>query len=173
NAQRPVDSASRRKIFTCQPKSAAGRLRSGEVTSFGAQAESDCARQILTTLGRRAYRRPATAEEMATLLSFFENGRKEGGFDDGIELALRLLLASPQFLVRAEREPATVRPGQAYSVSDLELASRLSFFLWSSIADDELIGVAAERRLSQPAVLEQQVRRMLADPRSEALVSNF
>src|SRR6266487_3391678 len=82
NAERPVDSASRRKIFTCRPQSAAGRPRSGEVTSFGAQAESDCARQILTTLGRRAYRRPATAEEMATLLSFFENGRKEGGFDD-------------------------------------------------------------------------------------------
>jgi len=173
NAERPADSASRRKIFTCQPKSAASRLRSGEVTSFGAQAESDCARQILTTLARRAYRRPATAEEMATLLSFFENGRKEGGFDDGIELALRLLLASPQFLVRAEREPTAARTGQVYAISDLELASRLSFFLWSSIPDDELIRVAAERRLSQPAVLEQQVRRMLADARSEALVSNF
>src|SRR5262245_60688269 len=159
NAERPVDSASRGKVFTCHPKSAA--------------AESGCARQILTTLARRAYRRPATAEEMATLLSFFETGRKEGGFDDGIELALRLVLASPQFLVRAEREPSAVQTGQAYAISDLELASRLSFFLWSSIPDDELIGVAAKRRLNQPAVLEQQVRRMLADPRSEALVSNF
>src|SRR6266508_4145394 len=173
NAQRPVDSASRRKIFTYRPKSAASRLRSREVTSFGAQGESECGKQILTTLARRAYRRPPTAEEIATLLSFFENGRRDGGFDDGIELALRLLLASPQFLVRAEREPATVQAGQAYAIGDLELASRLSFFLWSSIPDDELNKVATERRLSQPAVLEQQVRRMLADPRSEALVSNY
>jgi hypothetical protein len=173
NAQRPVDSASRRKIFTCRPESAARRLRSPEVTSFGAQGETECGKQILTTLARRAYRRPPTAEEIATLLSFFENGRRDGGFDDGIELALRLLLASPQFLVRAEREPAAVQAGQAYAIGDLELASRLSFFLWSSIPDDELNKVAAERRLSQPAVLEQQVRRMLADARSEALVSNY
>jgi len=161
NAERPADSASRRKVFTCRPKPASSA------------SEGECAKQILTTMARRAYRRPATAEEIATLLSFFENGRKDGSFDDGIELALRLLLASPQFLVRAEREPATVQAGQAYAISDIELASRLSFFLWSSIPDDELIGLAAERRLSQPAVLEKQVRRMLADPRSEALVSNF
>jgi len=175
NAERPADSASRRRVFTCRPKSAsaASRLRSPEVTSLGAQGEGECAKQILTTMARRAYRRPATAEELTTLLSFFESGRKDGGFDDGIELALRLLLASPQFLVRAEREPATVQAGQAYAISDLELASRLSFFLWSSIPDDELIGLAAERRLSQPAVLVKQVLRMLADPRSEALVSNF
>jgi mono/diheme cytochrome c family protein len=174
NAERVGDSASRRKVFTCRPNATATRrLRSPEVASFGAQGESDCARQILTTLARRAYRRPATAEEMAALLSFFESGRKEGGFDDGIEMALRLMLASPQFLVRGEREPATVQAGQPYAISDLELASRLSFFLWSSIPDDELIKRAVERRLSQPAVLEQQVRRMIADPRSEALVSNF
>jgi uncharacterized protein DUF1592/uncharacterized protein DUF1588/uncharacterized protein DUF1587/uncharacterized protein DUF1585/uncharacterized protein DUF1595/cytochrome c len=189
NAERTGDSASRRRVFTCRPKSAtaASRLRPLGVTSFGAQgrrrspeaatlgaySESDCARQILTTLARRAYRRPPTAEDMAALLSFFEGGRKEGGFDDGIEMALRLMLASPQFLVRAEREPATVHAGLAYAISDVELASRLSFFLWSSIPDDELIRLAAERRLSQPAVLEHQVRRMLADARSEALVSNF
>ena len=158
NAERPGDSASRRKVFTCRPKLA---------------GESECARQILTTLARRAYRRPPTAEEIATLLSFFENGRRDGSFDDGIELALRLLLAGPQFLVRGEREPADVRAGHAYSISGVELASRLSFFLWSSIPDDELITLASKGRLSQPAVLEQQVRRMLADPRSEALVSNF
>ena len=161
NAERPGDSASRRKVFTCRPKLASPA------------SESECARQILTTLARRAYRRPPTAEEIATLLSFFENGRRDGSFDDGIELALRLLLASPQFLVRGEREPATVRAGQAYSIGDFELASRLSFFLWSSLPDDELITLAAKGRLSQPAMLERQVRRMLADTRSEALVSNF
>src|SRR5262245_10569518 len=182
NAVRPVDAAIRHKIFSCHPKSAASEsgpasakapARSRRSSPELGASEGGCARQILTTLARRAYRRPATAEEMATLLSFFENGRKAGGFDDGIELALRLLLASPQFLVRGEREPSAVRPGQAYAISDLELASRLSFFLWSSFPDDELIGVAVERRLNQPAVLERQVRRMLADPRSEALVSNF
>jgi hypothetical protein len=106
-------------------------------------------------------------------MTFFGEGRKEATFEDGIEYALRFLLASPQFLVRAEREPATVRAGQAYRITDLELASRLSFFLWSSIPDDELITVAARGRLGQPAVLAQQVRRMLKDPRSDTLVTNF
>jgi hypothetical protein len=161
NAERPADSASRRKVFTCRPKSATPA------------SETECARQILTTLAQRAYRRPPEAGELATLLSFFENGRKEGGFDDGIELALRLMLASPQFLVRAEREPATAKAGQPYVISDTELASRLSFFLWSTIPDEELIALASQRKLSQPAVLERQVRRMLADPRSESLVTNF
>ena len=159
NAQRPPDSASRRKVFTCKPANAAG--------------EATCARQILTTLARRAYRRPPTAQEMTTLLAFYGEGRKGGTFDDGIELGLRLLLASPQFLVRGEQEPPSLRAGQAYRITDLELASRLSFFLWSSLPDDELITVATQGRLSQPRVLEQQVRRMLADPRSEALVTNF
>jgi hypothetical protein len=163
NAQRPVDSASREKVFTCRPR------------STQTASESACATQILTTLARRAYRRPPTPQEVATLRSFFDQGRKDATFDDGIEYALRLLLASPQFLVRAEREPAiaTVRAGQTYRITDLELASRLSFFLWSSIPDDELIAVASQGRLKQPQVLEQQVKRMLADPRSEALVSNF
>jgi hypothetical protein len=159
NAQRPPDSASRRKVFTCRAAVAA--------------KEQECARQILTTLARRAYRRPPTTQEIATLLSFYDEGRKGATVDDGIEFALRFLLASPQFLVRAEREPADVRAGQTYRVTDLELASRLSFFLWSSFPDDELIDLASQRRLSQPRVLEQQVRRMLADPRSEALVANF
>src|SRR6185436_415016 len=113
NAERPADSASRRKVLTCRPKPASPAN------------ESECARQILTPLARRAYRRPPTAEEIATLLSFFEKGRAENGFDDGIELALRLVLSSPQFLVRGEREPAAVRAGLAYAISDLELASRL------------------------------------------------
>ncbi|HEY6506366.1 MAG TPA: DUF1592 domain-containing protein, partial [Vicinamibacterales bacterium] len=161
NAQRPEDSASRRKVLTCRPSPAQ------------ASQERACARQILTTLARRAYRRPPTAPEVEALLSFFDKGRADGVFDDGIEYGLRLILASPQFLVRAEREPAGARAGQAYRITDLELASRLSFFLWSSLPDDELIGLATQARLSQPRVLEQQVRRMLADRRSDALVSNF
>jgi mono/diheme cytochrome c family protein len=166
NAQRPEDSASRRRVFTCHPVAPA--------------QEPTCAKQILTTFARRAYRRPATAQDVATLMTFFDEGRKgpstssgQAPFEDGIEYALRLLLTSPQFLVRGEREPVAVRAGQPYRISDLELASRLSFFLWSSIPDDELITVASQGRLNQPKVLEQQVRRMLADPRSDALVSNF
>jgi hypothetical protein len=159
NAHRPADSASRRQIFVCTPAQPA--------------QESACARQIFTTLARRAYRRPATQQELTMLLSFFEQGRKDGAFEDGVELGLRVLLASPSFLVRAEREPATVRVGQPYKLTDLELASRLSFFLWSSIPDDELLALAGAGRLSQAGVLEQQVRRMLKDPRSEALVTNF
>ena len=159
NAQRPADSASRRKIFACRPSSS--------------MPESTCARQILTSLARRAYRRPPTVSEITTAMTFFNDGRKGATFEDGIEYGLRFVLSSPQFLVRAEREPVTVRAGQAYRVTDLELASRLSFFLWSSIPDDELITVAAQGRLSQPTVLAQQVRRMLKDPRSDALVTNF
>jgi mono/diheme cytochrome c family protein len=159
NAQRPPDSASRRKVLTCRP--------SAKVN------DTTCAKQVLTTLARRAYRRTPTAPEIATAMTFFDEGRKGATFEDGIEFALRFILANPQFLVRAEREPAAARAGQAYRISDVELASRLSFFLWSSIPDEELIAVAGQGRLSQPRVLEQQVRRMLADPRSEALVSNF
>ena len=106
-------------------------------------------------------------------MTFYQEGRRSGTFDEGIELALRRLLASPQFIVRAEKEPASVAAGQPYRITDLELASRLSFFLWSSIPDDELITVASEGKLSNPKVLEQQVRRMLADPRSDAMVDNF
>ena len=159
NAQRPTDSASRRRILSCRP-------------SLAAQ-ETACARQILTAVARRAYRRAPTPQEVTSLMAFFDQGRKGATFDDGIELALRLVLASPHFLVRAEQEPATVRAGQPYRIRDLELASRLSFFLWSSVPDDELIALATQGRLSQPRVLEQQVRRLLADPRSESLVSNF
>jgi mono/diheme cytochrome c family protein len=159
NAQRPHDSASRRKIFVCRPSSSV--------------PEAACARQILGTLARRAYRRPTTANEMTTLMTFFTDGRKGATFEDGIEYSLRLLLSSPQFLVRAEREPVAVKAGQPYRVTDLELASRLSFFLWSSVPDEELITVAAQGRLNQPTVLAQQVRRMLKDPRADALVTNF
>ena len=157
-AQRPIDSRTQRKVFTCRP-------------STPSQEES-CAKTILTTLARRAYRRPPAPRDLETLMTFFLEGRRTG-FDDGIELALRRLLASPQFLVRAEREPANAAVGTPYRITDLELASRLSFFLWSSIPDDELIAVASQGRLSNPKVLEQQVRRMIADPRSDSLVTNF
>ena len=177
NAQRPDDSPSRRRVFTCRPGdrpgglSVSGNRRGGP--SGPPATEDACARQILTTLARRAYRRPATQDDLSTLMAFFAEGRTDGTFDEGIELALRRLLTSPQFLVRAEREPASVRAGQSYRISDLELASRLSFFLWSSIPDDELITLASQDRLSNPRVLEQQVRRMLADARSASLVNNF
>jgi hypothetical protein len=196
NAQRPTDSASRRRIFSCRPafaaapagqlaapagKPSSGRTPAGTAAEVGAAAgpgttsldDAACAREILTTLTRRAYRRPPTPREMDSVLAFFEKGRAGATFDDGIEFALRFVLASPQFLVRAEREPDAIRAGSAYRISDLELASRLSFFLWSSLPDDELIALATKGRLGQPAVLEQQVRRMLADSRAEALVTNF
>jgi mono/diheme cytochrome c family protein len=159
NPQRPEDSRSQRKVFSCKPATAA--------------QEQPCARQIMTALARRAYRRPPTAQDVTTLMDFYDEGRRGGSFDDGVELALRRLLASPQFLVRGEREPLNAGVGQPYRITDLELASRLSFFLWSSIPDDELITVASQGRLSNPRVLEQQVKRMLADPRSDALISNF
>ena len=158
-ARRPTDSRSLRKVFTCRP---------AQVSQ-----EEACAETILSTLARRGYRRPATARDREALMTFYEEGRRIGTFEDGIELALRRLLASPQFLVRAEKEPADLSPGRAYRISDLELASRLSFFLWSSIPDDQLITVASQGKLSNPSVLQQQVRRMLADPRSDALVGNF
>ncbi len=156
---RPEDSRSIRKVYSCQPSSA--------------EQELSCAKQILTTLTRRAYRKPASPQDMDFVLGFYQEGRKEGTFQDGIELALRRILTSPQFLIRAEREPENIRAGQPYRITDLELASRLSFFLWSSIPDDQLIEVAARNELHQPAVLEREVHRMLADPKADALVENF
>jgi len=159
NPQRPEDSRSLRKVFTCHPSPTLG--------------EESCARQIVTTIARRAYRRPATAQDVQALMAFYVEGRKAGSFEDGVELAIRRILASPQFLVRAEREPTNIGSGKPYRIADLELASRLSFFLWSSIPDDELLNLAVQGRLSTPAVFDKQVRRMLADTRSDALVSNF
>jgi hypothetical protein len=153
------DTPSRRRVFVCTPASS--------------QQEVPCAKRILGTLARRAYRRPVTDADMETLLSFYQAGKNEGNFESGIESALRLILASPKFLFRSESDPARVAPGSVYHVSDLDLASRLSFFLWSSIPDDELLNVAAKGKLKDPAVLDRQVRRMLADPKAEALVNNF
>src|SRR6266436_240831 len=149
----------RHRIFVCRP------ARLGE--------EEGCAKQILTTLMRRAYRRPVTAADLEVPLKFYKEARTDGGFEDGIEMALRAVLVSPEFLFRVEQDPAGVAANTAYRISDLELASRLSFFLWSSIPDDELLDAAVQGKLHTPAGLEQQVRRMLADDRSRALVTNF
>jgi hypothetical protein len=159
NATQAKDSPSRRKIFVCTPATTA--------------EESACARRIITNLVTKAYRRPATAADVNVMLAFYKEGRGEGTFDDGIEFVLARLLASPQFVYRIEEEPSTVKPGQAYRVSDIDLASRLSFFLWSSGPDDELLKLATANRLRTPAVLEQQVRRMLKDPKAQALGINF
>jgi hypothetical protein len=131
--------------------------------------ESACAKEIVSTLAKRAYRRPIGNDDLQTLLPFYEAGHLEGGFEAGVQRALERILVSPYFLFRAERDPG----GPAGRISDLELASRLSFFLWSSIPDDALIEVAARNALSAPAELERQVKRMLADPRASALVDNF
>jgi hypothetical protein len=153
----PGDTPSRRILTTC------------EATAD----EETCAGEILTSLARLAYRRPVAPADLTALMEFYRNGRRGGSFDSGIQLALERLLISPDFLFRIERDPNDAAPGGAYQLSDLELASRLSFFLWSSIPDAELLDLAEGGRLGQPAVLEQQTRRMLADPRSKALVTNF
>jgi mono/diheme cytochrome c family protein len=157
-AVRP-DVAPGRRILTCRPSSLGD--------------ERSCATTILSAFARRAYRGQVTDDDLQRVLAFYDEGRKTGGFDAGIEMAVWRVLASPQFIFRFESDPATVAPGAAYRVSDLELASRLSFFLWSSIPDDQLLTVAARGDLNNPVVLEREVRRMLADPRSTALVQNF
>ena len=159
NATGPGDTPSRRRLFVCRPASA--------------DEESACADRILTTLLRRAYRRNVTADDLRRVRRFYEAGRAERDFDLGIQRALERVLVSPQFLFRIEQEPAGAAPGSVYRVGDFELASRLSFFLWSSIPDDELLDAAAAGTLRQPEVLRRQVNRMLADPRSRSLVTNF
>jgi mono/diheme cytochrome c family protein len=163
------DTPSRRRIFTCRPAGNAGPA-----------AERACARQIVTALARRAYRRPVHEADVAPVLAFYETGRGsvgsdggfEGGFEGGVRLAVQRILSDPEFVFRAEKDPSPA-PRTAHRINDLELASRLSFFLWSSLPDDELLAVAERGRLTEPRVLEQQVRRMLADSRSSALVGNF
>ena len=156
---------SRKRIFVCEPES---RRSSADV----AASELGCAKRILTTVARHAYRRPVTDADSADLMRFFEAGRTRGSFDTGIEESLAFVLASPKFLFRAEPDPPQIATGATYVVPDIEFASRLSFFLWSTVPDDELINVAASGRLHEPATLERQVRRMLADPKSKALVDN-
>jgi hypothetical protein len=157
NISGPGTSPSRQKLFVCNPKSAA--------------EETPCARKILSTLGRRAYRRPFTDSDLKPLMEFYASGRKEKDFDRGIEMAVRAMLVSPDFLFRIERD----KPGAtgSHRVNDYEMASRLSFFLWSSIPDDQLLDLAAQNKLSDPKVVEAQLARMIDDPKSKAFVSNF
>jgi hypothetical protein len=156
---RPAETPSRREVFVCYPS-----IR---------QQEESCATKILSRLARRAYHRPVTSDDVSGLLGFYRTGRREAGFEAGIQRALARVLVDPEFLYRFEPDPPNLATGAAYRLSEVEIAARLSFFLWSSIPDDELLEAAARGRLKDEGVLSQQVHRMLADPRSTALVSNF
>jgi len=164
NVQGPGNTASRARIFVCQP--------AAKAQAAAVEAEP-CAEKILASLARRAYRRPVSAGDLAPLIALYRQGARDGGFESGVKLALRRLLVSPGFIFRVELDPPNAAAGTVHRISDTELASRLSFFLWSSIPDDELLTLAENKRLSEPSVLRQQVQRMLADPRSQALVKNF
>jgi hypothetical protein len=155
----PGDTPSRRRIFVCRPAKP--------------NEDDACARRILATLMRRAYRRPVTDADLQMPLKFFSDANTSGGFESGVEMALRAVLVSPEFLFRVEQDPADVAPGAAYRIDDLALATRLSFFLWSSVPDDELLDAAVSGKLHTPTVLEKEVRRMLADSRSRSMVNNF
>ncbi len=155
----PGDTPARRRIFVCHPANETEEL--------------PCARRILTAIETRAFRRPVTDADLETPLSFYQKGRNQGGFEKGIQSALTYVLASPKFLYRAETDPAKLPPGANHPLTDLELASRLSFFLWSSVPDQQLLDLAQQGQLKDPAILEHQVRRMLADEKSDALVTNF
>lgn len=156
----PLETPSRAKVFVCRPTDP--------------REESACASRILSNIAAKAFRRPVTSQDIAPIMKFYEDRRQSGGnFEDGIENAMVALLSSSKFLYRMEPPPANAKPGTSYRLSGIELASRLSFFLWSSIPDDELVTLAGQGKLSDPKVLEQQVRRMLADPRSKALTTNF
>jgi cytochrome c551/c552 len=163
----PGDTPSRRRIFTCQPASAQG------ASARQARQDEACAKTILSAVAHRAYRRPLTERDVQTVMEFYNRGRREGGFEAGIQQGLERILVSPDFLFRIEQESSGAAANGVYRLSDIELASRLSFFLWSSIPDDELLAAAERSKLKDPADLEKQVRRMLADPRSKALVENF
>ena len=172
----PGDTPSRRAVFTCRPDDAAADPAVESDAGGGARpaAERACAAEIVSRLARRAYRRPVTAADVDTLLGFFDSGRDSGGgFDAGVQLALERMLVDPDFLLRMERDPAGAAPGAPYRLSDVAIASRLSFFLWGSIPDDALLDAAEAGRLSDAAVLDAQVRRMLADPRARSLVDDF
>ena len=159
HAKGPGDTPSRRRLFVCTPATPAG--------------EDACAKRIFSTLTRRAYRRPTTAADLQVPMKFYRDARNGASFDAGIEMGLRAVLVSPEFLFRIEQDPAGAAPDSAYRINDVELASRLSFFLWSSIPDDELLDTAIQGKLRTPGMLERQVRRMLADERSQTLVTNF
>ena len=172
NPTGPGNTPSRQRIFSCRPSTGSGRPEALEGRPPNRAQEEACATKIVTALSRRAFRRPVTKPEVARILEFYKTGREKGTFDTGIQLALRRILASPTFVFRVE-EDGPFKPGTIHRVSDVELASRLSFFLWSSIPDEQLLDLAARGQLSQPAVLEREVKRMIADRRSDAFVSNF
>jgi hypothetical protein len=153
------DTPTRERIFVCRPANAA--------------EQTLCARRIISTLARRAYRGMVSETDLNSLMSFYASGNRKGGFEAGIQNALQVMLATPKFLFRTEVDPPNAASGQAYRLGDLELASRLSFFLWSSIPDDELLQLAEQKKLRDPAVLDAQIKRMLVDPKSQALVANF
>jgi mono/diheme cytochrome c family protein len=155
------DSPSRKRILTCDPARDKGKTPEG------------CAKEILSALTKRAYRRPVTNDDISELMQYYTDGFKEGGFESGIQAGITGMLASPFFLYRGERVPAALKPGEKYAITDLELASKLSFFLWNSLPDDELLDVAGKNKLSDPVTLRKQLHRMLADPRSKTLASNF
>ena len=155
----PGDTPSRRRIFSCLPANL--------------DEEPACAQQILGSLARRAYRRPVSESDVQGLVEFYNQGRLDGGFEGGIQFALERVLVSPDFLFRIEQDPADAQPGAMYAISDIELASRMSFFLWSSPPDDELLNQAERGALREPGMLEQQVQRMMADPRADAFIKNF
>ena len=155
----PGDTPSRRRIFSCLPANL--------------DEEPACAQQILSSLARRAYRRPVSESDVQGLVEFYNQGRLDGGFEVGIQFALERVLVSPDFLFRIEQDPADAQPGAMYAISDIELASRMSFFLWSSLPDDELLNLAERGALREPGMLEQQVQRMMADPRADAFIKNF
>jgi Protein of unknown function (DUF1592)/Protein of unknown function (DUF1588)/Protein of unknown function (DUF1587)/Protein of unknown function (DUF1595)/Protein of unknown function (DUF1585) len=159
NIAGPGATPSRERIFVCRPATS--------------KDEEQCAEKIISALAYRAFRRPITGSDVQPLLAFYERGRREGTFESGVEMALRAILVSPDFLFRVERDPAGLAAGSVYRVNDYELASRLSFFLWSSIPDDELLNLAKQGKLEDPAVLSGQVSRMLDDDRSKSLVGNF
>ncbi|HVW86713.1 MAG TPA: DUF1592 domain-containing protein [Bryobacteraceae bacterium] len=159
DAEGPGDTPSRRRIFVCHPGKSA--------------EENACATKILSTVMRRAYRRPVSDADLRVPMKFYTEARANGNFESAIEMGLRAVLVSPEFLFRVESDPSGIAPGTPYRIGDLELASRLSFFLWSSIPDDELLDAAIRGNLREPGALEHQVRRMLTDPRSSALTANF
>jgi hypothetical protein len=159
NVQGAGETPSRKAIFTCRPQTE--------------REEASCADAILSRLARQAWRRPVEKTERAELASFYRLGREGGSFDRGIETGIRRIISGPEFVFRVEADPRGAKPGEPYSIGDIELASRLSFFLWSTVPDEELLALAEKNRLSRPKVLEAQVRRMLADPRAETLVTNF
>jgi Protein of unknown function (DUF1592)/Protein of unknown function (DUF1588)/Protein of unknown function (DUF1587)/Protein of unknown function (DUF1585)/Protein of unknown function (DUF1595) len=159
NPTGPGDTPSRRKIFVCHPSSG--------------EDETACAKRILTSLAAKGFRRPVRDSDLETLLGFYQEGRNTGNFEHGIETAVARILIDPWFIFRFEKEPAGAAPGSVYPISDTELASRLSFFLWSSIPDEELLRLAQQNKLHEPQILAAQTRRMLADPRASALSANF